>query len=56
LTVLALTDVPARGQYRVAERIQMHGSSRSSRADVADLCWKAVHSDEWAHRSRHHRL
>jgi len=46
-----LTNGPARGTYRAQARIQMHGSPRISRADVADFLWQAARDAQWAGRS-----
>lgn len=46
----ALTNGPAKGTYRVDDRIEMKGAPRISRADVADFMVKAAHSAEWIRR------
>lgn len=46
----ALTNGPARGTFRVDDRIQMRGAPRISRADVADFMLKAAHGREWVKR------
>lgn len=45
-----LTNGPAKGTYRVDDRIRMKGFPSISRADVADFICKAVRSDEWIRR------
>jgi len=45
-----LKNGPARGEYRVAERIRMKGFPWINRADVADFMHQAVHGDEWIRR------
>ncbi|ELS57684.1 NAD(P)-dependent oxidoreductase [Streptomyces viridochromogenes] len=45
-----LTKGPARGGYRVGERLPMKGNPTISRADVADFLYKAAHSAEWIRR------
>ncbi|GKQ35918.1 NAD(P)-dependent oxidoreductase [Streptomyces sp. A012304] len=45
-----LTKGPAKGGYRVGERLPMKGNPTISRADVADFMYKAAHSPEWIHR------
>ncbi len=42
-----LKNGPARGEYRVAERMKMKGTAWINRADVADFIYKAVYDDEW---------
>lgn len=46
----ALTDGPATGNYRAADRIRMKGYPRISRADVADFLLKAARDDAWIRR------
>jgi putative NADH-flavin reductase len=46
----ALTNGPAKGSYRVDDRLQMKGAPRISRADVAAFMHQAAHSSEWVHR------
>ncbi|MEV4670846.1 NAD(P)H-binding protein [Actinomadura sp. NPDC049382] len=46
----ALTNGPAKGNYRVNDRLQMRGAPRISRADVAAFMHEAAHSSEWIHR------
>lgn len=46
----ALTNGPARGDYRMGERLDMPLAARISRADVADFMHKAAHSPEWMRR------
>lgn len=46
----ALTDGPARGVYRVDDRVKMKLLARVSRADVAEFMHKAAHSREWIQR------
>ncbi|MDT0341463.1 NAD(P)-dependent oxidoreductase [Streptomyces litchfieldiae] len=45
-----LTKGPAKGTYRVGERLPMRGHPTISRADVADFMHKAAHSPEWIRR------
>jgi uncharacterized protein YbjT (DUF2867 family) len=45
-----LTKSPAKGSYRVGERLPMKGHPTISRADVAGFMHKAAHSPEWIHR------
>ncbi|MFJ9742871.1 NAD(P)-dependent oxidoreductase [Streptomyces sp. NPDC101166] len=45
-----LTKGPARGAYRVGERLAMKGVPKVSRADVADFLCKAAHGSEWIRR------
>ncbi|WP_432197116.1 NAD(P)-dependent oxidoreductase [Streptomyces sp. bgisy027] len=45
-----LTKDPAKGTYRVGDRLPMKGNPTISRADVADFLHKAAHSPEWIHR------
>ncbi|WP_155060320.1 NAD(P)-dependent oxidoreductase [Streptomyces blattellae] len=45
-----LTKKPAKGTYRVGDRLPMKGHRTISRADVADFMFKAAHSPEWIHR------
>ncbi|MFF7792862.1 NAD(P)H-binding protein [Streptomyces sp. NPDC007991] len=45
-----LTKGPAKGTYRVGERLPMKGNPTISRADVADFLYKAAHNPEWIHR------
>ncbi|MEU9731869.1 NAD(P)-binding oxidoreductase [Streptomyces sp. NPDC048002] len=46
----ALTNGPATGTYRVAERLPMKGAARISRADVAAFMLQAAHGSEWSRR------
>lgn len=46
----ALTNGPAKGTYRVDDRLQMKGAPRISRADVAAFMHRAAHSSEWIGR------
>lgn len=46
----ALTDGPATGNYRAAERIRMKGYPRISRADVADFLLRAARDAAWIRR------
>ena len=43
-----LTNGPAKGRYRVGERLPMKGAPAVSRADVADFMVKAAHGSEWS--------
>lgn len=45
-----LKNGPARGEYRVDDRIRMKGTPWINRADVADFMHRAVHDDEWIRR------
>lgn len=45
-----LTHGPARGTYRVDDRVEVKLASRISRADVAQFMHQAAHSPEWIHR------
>ncbi|MDT0571995.1 NAD(P)-binding oxidoreductase [Streptomyces sp. DSM 3412] len=45
-----LTKDPAKGTYRVGERLPMKGNPTISRADVADFMYKAARSTEWINR------
>ncbi|SBT90196.1 Putative NADH-flavin reductase [Streptomyces sp. DI166] len=45
-----LTNGPAKGRYRVGERLPMKGAPAVSRADVADFMVKAAHGSEWSRR------
>ncbi|MET9763810.1 NAD(P)H-binding protein [Streptomyces sp. NPDC006372] len=45
-----LTKGPAKGTYRVGDRLPMKGNPTISRADVADFLYKAARSPEWIHR------
>lgn len=45
-----LTNRPAKGRYRVDDRLSMRGAPTISRADVADFMLKAAHGQEWIHR------
>jgi putative NADH-flavin reductase len=45
-----LTNGPARGTYRVGDRVEMKLAARISRADVAQFMHKAAHSPEWIGR------
>lgn len=46
-----LTNEPATGAYRAADRPPMKGNPTISRADVAAFMHQAVHSGEWNHRT-----
>jgi putative NADH-flavin reductase len=46
----ALMNGPARGAYRVDDRIRMKGAPRVRRADVADFMHKAAHDPAWIGR------
>jgi putative NADH-flavin reductase len=46
----ALTNGPAKGSYRVGDRLQMKGAPRVSRADVAAFMHEAAHGSEWIRR------
>ncbi|MEU5677055.1 MULTISPECIES: NAD(P)-dependent oxidoreductase [Streptomyces] len=46
----ALTNGPAKGTYRVGERVPMKGAARISRADVAAFMLQAAHGSEWSRR------
>jgi putative NADH-flavin reductase len=46
----ALTNGPARGVYRVDDRLEMRPFARISRADVAEFMHEAAHSREWIQR------
>lgn len=46
----ALTNGPAKGSYRVGDRLEMKFAVRISRADVAEFMHKAAHDREWIHR------
>lgn len=46
----ALTNGPARGTYRVDDRLRMKGAPRISRADVAAFMLQAAHNSEWIQR------
>jgi putative NADH-flavin reductase len=45
-----LTNGPAKGTYRVDDRLPMKGNPTISRADVADFLYRAASSPEWIHR------
>ncbi|MEU1543665.1 NAD(P)-binding oxidoreductase [Actinacidiphila glaucinigra] len=45
-----LTHGPARGTYRVDDRVKVKLVSRVSRADVAQFMHQAAHRPEWIHR------
>ncbi|GLH98835.1 NAD(P)-dependent oxidoreductase [Phytohabitans aurantiacus] len=45
-----LTKDPAKGIYRVDDRLPMKGNPTISRADVADFMYKAAHSRDWIRR------
>jgi putative NADH-flavin reductase len=47
----ALTNGPAKATYRVAERIEMKGMPRISRADVASFMHQMAHDREWIRRA-----
>ncbi len=47
----ALTKGPAKGAYRVADRIAMKGLPNISRADVAGFMHRAAHDREWIRRN-----
>ncbi|MBU5672138.1 SDR family oxidoreductase [Paenibacillus sp. MSJ-6] len=47
----ALMNGPAKGIYRVSDRIKMKGAPRINRADVADFIHKAAHDDKWIRRN-----
>lgn len=46
----ALTNAPAKGTYRVADRVEMKGFAKISRADVADFMQRATHDQTWIRR------
>ncbi|MFI7019272.1 NAD(P)-dependent oxidoreductase [Streptomyces sp. NPDC050164] len=46
-----LTHGPARGAYRVGDRLPMKGNPTISRADVAAFMHQAAHGSEWIRRS-----
>lgn len=46
----ALTNGPARGTFRAAERIEMKGLAKISRADVAAFMHRAIHDGAWIGR------
>lgn len=46
-----LTNGPARGRYRVSDRLDMKGVPTISRADVAAFMHQAAHSSEWIRRA-----
>ncbi|MFF5308841.1 NAD(P)-dependent oxidoreductase [Streptomyces massasporeus] len=41
---------PAKGRYRVGERLPMKGNPTISRADAADFLFQAARAPEWIHR------
>lgn len=45
-----LTNGPARGAYRVDDRVEMPFTARVSRADVGEFLHKAAHSPQWVRR------
>lgn len=45
-----LTNGPAKGTYRVDDRLEMRGAPTISRADLAEFMHTAAHSPEWIHR------
>lgn len=45
-----LTNGPAKGTYRVGERLQMKGAPMISRADVAAFMHQAAHGSDWIRR------
>ena len=45
-----LTNGPAKGSYRVGDRVQMKGAPLISRADGAAFMHKAAHGTEWIRR------
>ncbi|MBE8477353.1 MULTISPECIES: NAD(P)-dependent oxidoreductase [Streptomyces] len=45
-----LNNRPAKGTYRVDDRIKMKGARMISRADVAAFMYQAVHGSEWIRR------
>lgn len=47
----SLTNGPARGLYRVEERIKMKGLPSISRSDVADFICKVVRDEGWIRRN-----
>jgi len=47
----SLYNGPAKGQYRVDDRIKMKGAPGINRADVADFICKAVRDDRWIRRN-----
>jgi len=42
-----LTDAPRTGRYRAAERLELHGMPRISRADVADFALRILNDRAW---------
>lgn len=45
-----LTYGPAKGKYRVHDRVEMNGMPTISRADVANFMHKCAHDDTWIRR------